>query len=82
MFREIKFSSLSDHALAELIKAAMDEFQQRLLKSGVNTIKTVDIEPTVLHAPSDGEMVFINNCLKMRRGSTSKHYVDFFTKKE
>ncbi|MEI7341227.1 hypothetical protein WCT87_07040 [Pectobacterium brasiliense] len=116
MFSEIKFSSLSDHALAELIKMAMDEFQQRLSKSGVNTIKTEDVEPVVLHAPSDNEMVFINNCLKMRRGgeyihasmkdryrdlskkyaqwfsakgiptdmrgSNSKHYVNYFTKKE
>ncbi|MCA6962438.1 hypothetical protein [Pectobacterium odoriferum] len=116
MFSEIKFSSLSDHALAELIKMAMEEFQQRLIKPGVNTIKTVDVEPVVLHAPSDNEMVFINNCLKKRRageyihasmkdkyrdltrkypqwfsvkaypddlrGSVSKHYVDYFTKKE
>ncbi|MBA5234746.1 hypothetical protein H2Y56_21945 [Pectobacterium aroidearum] len=67
MFSEIKFSSLSDRALAELIKMAMDEFQRRLETASINTVKSIDIEPVVINAPSDNEMVFINNCLRKLR---------------
>ncbi|MEI7247992.1 hypothetical protein WCT80_17770 [Pectobacterium carotovorum] len=73
MFSEIKFASLSDRALAELIKMAMDEFQRRLETASINTVKSVDIEPTVLNAPSDKEMVFINNCLEKRRAGEYIH---------
>ncbi|GKW27791.1 hypothetical protein AB6D34_09310 [Pectobacterium brasiliense] len=68
--KEISIESLSDHALADLIKMAMDEFQRRLGTASINTVKSVDIEPVVLHAPSDSEVTFINNCLrKLREGN-------------
>ncbi|KFW97553.1 hypothetical protein [Pectobacterium carotovorum] len=65
----IHIEGLSDHALAELIKMAMDEFQRRLGTASINTVKSIDIEPVVIHAPSDNDMVFINNCLKRRRSN-------------
>lgn len=73
MFTEIKFSSLSDAALAELIQQAMSEFQRRMQTTGINTVKTIDTPPVVLHSPSDNELIFIRNCLSKIRGGQYVH---------
>lgn len=60
----IQIKKFSDHALAELIKMAMTEWQERLESPKVVTVKHSEQVVDIIDVPPDSVLVFINNCIK------------------